>query len=247
MSIIFTGKISLENILDGVDEEGYFERFRIHIRNSEITVEYSGEGNKEEIEREAEELVKNLVNDIAFESDQRLSFNSFNGIRQEHPGRKEIELRESGKLVDEVSIVEKRSNIGLSIREAKVDVEKILSAESTKSSDDILNEAKSHYVKSLNDSLDYESRGAHLYKSFEEIKKVRSHLNVSKDLIKTISGLLQKARHIEKENRISGEFAVSDYNDCKNAVKELIKRYRDYLNGKDINNYKHLNKSDFFK
>jgi hypothetical protein len=96
----------------------------------------------------------------------------------------------------------------------------------------------------LNDSLDYESRGAHLYKSFEEIKKVRSHLNVSKDLIKTI-GLLQKARHIEKENMISGEFTVSDYNDCKNAVKELIKRYRDYLNGKDIN--KNLNKSDFFK
>jgi hypothetical protein len=118
-----------------------------------------------------------------------------------------------------------------------------LSVESTKRSDDILNEAKSHYVKSLEDSLDYESRGAHLYKSFEEIKKVQNHLNVSKDLIKTISGLLQKARHIEKENRISGEFTVSDYNDCKNAVKELIKRYRDYLNGKDINNYKHLNKS----
>jgi len=246
MSIIFTGKISLENILDGVDEEGYFERFRIHIRNSEITVEYSGEGNKEEIEREAEELVKNLVNDIAFESDQRLSFNSFNGIRQEHPGRKEIELRESGKLVDEVSIVEKRSNIGLSIREAKVDVEKILSAESTKSSDDILNEAKSHYVKSLNDSLDYESRGAHLYKSFEEIKKVRNHLNVGNNLIDEIGGLLQKARHIENDKkRIPGEFTVSDYNDCKNAVKELIKRYRDYLNGKDFN--KNLNKSDLFK
>jgi hypothetical protein len=109
MSIIFTGKISPENILDGVDVDRYFERFRIHIKNSEISVEYSDEGNKEEIEREAEKHVKNLVNDIAFESDQHLSFNSFNGIRQEHPGRKEIELRESGKLVDEVSIVEKRS------------------------------------------------------------------------------------------------------------------------------------------
>ena len=108
---------------------------------------------------------------------------------------------------------------------------------------------KSHYVKSLNDSLDYESRGAHLYKSFEEIKKVRSHLNVSNNLIKTISGLLQKARHIEKgkRSRIHGEFTVLDYNDCKNALKELIKRYKEYLNGKDINKYKHLNKSDFFK
>jgi hypothetical protein len=247
MSIIFTGKISPENILDGVDEDRYFGRFRIHIRNSEISVEYSDEGNKEEIEREAEELVKNLVNDIAFESDQRLSFNSFNGVRQEHPRRKEIELRESGKLVDEVSIVEKRSRIGMSIR-AKVDVEKILSAESTKRSDDILNEAKSHYVKSLNDSLDYESRGAHLYKSFEEIKKIRNHLNVGNNLIDEISGLLQKARHIENDKkRIPGEFTVSDYNDCKNAVKELIKRYGDYLKGKDINNYKYLNKSDFFK
>ena len=249
MSIIFTGKISPKNIWDGVDVDRYFERFKIHIKNSEITVEYSGEGNKEEIEREAEKRVKNLVKDIAFESDQRLSFNSFNGIRQEHPGRKEIELRESGKLVDEVSIVEKRSTIGILIRKVpKVDVEKNLSAESTKRSDDILNEAKSHYVKSLNDSLDYESRGAHLYKSFEEIKKVRNHLNVGNNLIDEIGGLLQKARHIENDKkRIPGEFTVSDYNDCKNAVKELIKRYRDYLNGKDINNYKHLSKSDFFK
>jgi hypothetical protein len=111
-----------------------------------LIIQYGDEGNKEEIEREAEKLVKNLVKDIAFESDQHLSFNSFNEIRQEHPGRKEIELRESGKLVDEVSIVEKRSSIGMTIR-AKVDVEKILSAESIKSSDVILNEAKSHYVK----------------------------------------------------------------------------------------------------
>ncbi|MGB3459309.1 MAG: hypothetical protein WBB08_08465 [Halobacteriota archaeon] len=120
-----------------------------------------------------------------------------------------------------------------------------MSAESTKRSDDILNEAKSHYVKSLNDSLDYDSRGAHLYKSFEEIKKVRNHLNVGNNLIDEIGSLLQKARHIEKKNRISGEFTLSEYNDCKNAVKELIKRYRDYLNGKDFN--KNLNKSDFFK
>lgn len=250
MSIIFTGKISPKNILDGVDVDRYFERFKIHIKNSEITVEYSGEGNKEEIEREAEKRVKNLVKDIAFESDQRLSFNSFNGIRQEHPGRKEIELRESGKLEDEVSIVEKRfTSDAILIRKVpKVDVEKILSAESTKRSDDILNEAKSHYVKSLNDSVDYESRGAHLYKSFEEIEKVQNRLNVSNNLIDEIPRLLQKARHIENDKkRITGEFTVSDYNNCKNAVKELIKRYEDYLNGKDINNYKPLNKFDFFK
>jgi hypothetical protein len=76
--------------------------------------------------------------------------------------------------------------------------------------------------------------------------KVRNHLNVGNNLIDEIGGLLQKARHIENDKkRIPGEFTVSNYNNCKNAVKELIKRYRDYLNGKDFN--KNLNKSDFFK
>lgn len=106
--------------------------------------------------------------------------------------------------------------------------------------------AKNHYSESLNTELDYESRGSHLYKSFEEIEKVKNSLNVSENLIKETSKVLQKARHIDKKTRIPGKFTKEEYNICKNVMKVLIQRYRDYLNGEDIRKYKILEKSDFF-
>jgi|GEM_PF-5184046 len=249
MKFTFKGEIFPKDVLKGVDIDRHQKRFRIQLKNNQITVEYSGEGRKEEIEKKAETIVKDIVKELAFKSDQILTFNFFRQTFQESHKRHEIELSESIKGKDKVSKGEVRLTVdAVIIREVPtIDVETILSEISTRKSNSILTNAKSHYVKSLDDKLDYDSRGAHLYKSFEELEKVQKRLNVSKPLISKTSGVLQKARHIDKgTNRIPGEFKEKDYNVCKNIIKELIKRYGNYLNGEDISQYKKLNKPDFF-
>jgi hypothetical protein len=235
MDISFHGTISPSKILDGVDVTTDLNGFKVCIKNSDISLEYSGTCEREEIETKAKELVKDIVTDLSFKYNQKLDFEDFNRINQV-------------LSPTEIGLVQTFRIHGCKIRRiSKSDVDDILNEISTKKTDEILSEAKSHYIKSLNGELDIESRGSHLYKSFEEIKKVPVSLNVSPNLIKETSKILQKARHIEKKDRIPGMFTNSDYSICKDVIKELIERYSFHLNGGNVSNYRQLNKSDFFK
>lgn len=203
------------------------------IKNSKISLKYSGAFDREEIKTKAIELVKDIVTDLSFKYNQKLSFDDFNRINQNFSPT-------------EIGFEQRFSFRSGAIRKiSKSDVDDILCELSSKKTDNILSEAKSHFVKSLNIELDIESRGSHLYKSFEEVEKVQEYLNVSKKLMGEISKNLQKARHIEGI-RIPGKFTNSDYNICRNVIKELIERYSDYLNGENIGNYEQLCKSNFF-
>lgn len=112
-------------------------------------------------------------------------------------------------------------------------------------SDKTLDEAIFHYIESQNYNLDIKSRGSHLYKSFEEIEKVHKFLNISKELKSFISRTLNKARHIEGKTRIPGDFTQKDYDICRDILKILINRYKDYLDNKYIK-FEELN-SNFLK
>ena len=254
MSISFEGKIFPESCLDGMNIDKSLnwngERFRIRIKNNGIAVEYHGRSKKEEIEKEAERLVKKLVRELAFDQDMPLFFNSFELVMQEQNRTKKIEARDAGKAEEKMSVNEERVTVdAILIRKIpERNIEKPLNTISL-NEDEILENAKTQYIKSLSDKLDYESKGAHLYKSFEEIKKVQKEnkkLNVSKNRIETIGGVLQKARHIENQKRIPGEFTREDYEKCKKVVKELIESYEDFLKGKDISEHNTIDKSNFF-
>ena len=254
MSISFEGKIFPESCLDGMNIDKSLKwngvLFRIRIKNNGIAVEYHGRSKKEEIEKEAERLVKKLVRELAFDQDMPLFFNSFELVMQEQNRTKKIEARDAGKAEEKMSVNEERfTPDAILIRKIpERNIEKTLNTISL-NEDEILENAKTQYIKSLSDKLDYESKGAHLYKSFEEIKKVQKEnkkLNVSKNRMKTISRVLQKARHIENQKRIPGEFTREDYEKCKKVVKELIESYEDFLKGNDISEHNTIDKSNFF-
>lgn len=254
MSISFEGKIFPESCLDGRNIDKFLkwngELFRIRIKNNGIAVEYHGRSKKEEIEKEAERLVKKLVRELAFDLDMPLFFNSFELVMQEQNRTKKIEARDAGKAEEKISVnVIRFTADAILIRKIpERNIEKTLNTISL-DENEILENAKTQYIKSLSDKLDYESKGAHLYKSFEEIKKVQKEnkkLNVSKNRMKTISRVLQKARHIENQKRIPGEFTREDYEKCKKVVKELIESYEDFLKGKDISEHNTIDKSNFF-
>ena len=255
MSISFEGKIFPESCLDGMNIDKSLnwngERFRIRIKNNGIAVEYHGRSKKEEIEKEAERLVKKLVRELAFDQDMPLFFNSFELVMQEQNRTKKIEARDAGKAEEKMSVNEEKFTVdAILIRKIpERNIGQTLNTISLNADDGILENAKTHYIKSLSDKLDDESKGAHLYKSFEEIKKVQKEnkkLNVSKNRIETIGGVLQKARHIENQKRIPGEFTREDYEKCKKVVKELIESYEDFLKGKDISEHNTIDKSNFF-
>lgn len=229
--MIFEGRIYPNNILEGRYSKKYLNEFRIFIKNNDITISYVGE-SKNNIEEEAIALAHNAVSKISFETGQYLYFDFFEGITT---------------TVDGKTFVRKILNGSYNILQniSKYHLDKGVNNLTIK--DIILNRAMNHYSESLNPKLDYESKGAHLYKSFEEIEKVKKYLNVSNSLVKETSKVLQKARHIENGRRIPGEFTKEEYNVCKNVMNKLIQRYRDYLRDEDIEKYKQLGKSEFFK
>jgi predicted RNase H-related nuclease YkuK (DUF458 family) len=231
MEIIFKGKIFPNNILEGMEIKKYLNEFKIFIKNNDITISYIGE-NRNNIEEDAIALAQNIVKNISFESGQYVYFDFFDGVM---------------KTYDDKHVTCKILKCSYDIKQnvSKDHLDKGLDNLTIKNI--ILDKAKNHYFESLNCELDYESRGSHLYKSFEEIKKVKNSLNVSEYLIKETSKVLQKARHIEAEKiRIPGKFTKEEYIICKNVMKELIQRYMDFLNSEDICKYKILEKSDFF-
>ena len=230
MEITFNGRIYPNDILKGMDSKKCLNEFRIFIKNNDLTISYVGE-SRTHIEEDAQALAQKLVRNISFETGQYVYFDFFDGIMKtyndKHVTRKI--LKSSYNIHQNVS--KDHLDNGLNNLTIK---------------NNILDEAMNHYSKSLNCELDYESRGSHLYKSVEEIKKVQKYLNVSTGFIKEITSVLQKARHIESGKRVLGEFKKEEYDVCKNVMWELIQRYKDCLRG-DIKNYKQLDKSDFFK
>ena len=60
MKFTFKGEIFPKAVLNGVDTDRHEKRFRIQIKNNQITVEYSGDGQKEDRKKQ-KPLLKTLL------------------------------------------------------------------------------------------------------------------------------------------------------------------------------------------